>query len=34
MRMARDAGLKLRLLHPVRQPLDDNINGVLTHAGH
>ena len=31
-RMATDCGLKLRLLHPIRLPLDDNINAVLTRA--
>jgi SAM-dependent methyltransferase len=29
-RMAADAGLGLKLLHPVRLPVDDNINAVLS----
>lgn len=29
-RMAKDCGLALRLLHPIRLPVDDNINAVLT----
>jgi SAM-dependent methyltransferase len=29
-RMAEDCGLTLRLLHPIRLPVDDNINAVLT----
>lgn len=29
-RMAGDAGLSLKLLHPLRLPFDDNINGVLS----
>ena len=28
-RMAAECGLRLRLLHPIRLPFDDNINGVL-----
>jgi hypothetical protein len=28
--MAEDCGLTLRLLHPIRLPVDDNINAVLT----
>lgn len=32
-RMAGDAGLSLKLLHPLRLPVDDNINGVLNRAG-
>jgi hypothetical protein len=27
--MAGDCGLKLKLLNPLRLPLDDNINAVL-----
>jgi hypothetical protein len=27
--MAGDCGLKLKLLNPMRLPLDDNINAVL-----
>jgi hypothetical protein len=27
--MAGDCGLKLKLLNPIRLPLDDNINAVL-----
>lgn len=30
--MARDCGLKLRLLNPLRLPFDDNINGLLRPA--
>jgi len=33
--MAGDCGLKLKLLNPIRLPLDDNINAVLlSEAGH
>jgi hypothetical protein len=28
--MAGDCGLKLKLLNPIRLPLDDNINAVLS----
>jgi hypothetical protein len=28
-RMAAESGMSLRLLNPIRLPLDDNINGVL-----
>lgn len=31
-RMAADAGLTLKLLHPLRLPVDDNINAVLARA--
>ena len=31
-RMAGDCGLAVRLLHPIRLPVDDNINAVLTKA--
>lgn len=31
-RMAREAGLTMRLLHPMRIALDDNINVVMSHA--
>jgi len=27
--MASDCGLRLKLLNPIRLPLDDNINAVL-----
>ena len=32
--MAGDCGLRLKLLNPLRLPLDDNINAVLKHGRH
>jgi hypothetical protein len=32
--MAGDCGLRLKLLNPLRLPLEDNINAVLKHGRH